>query len=339
MNDYDVALKDSPVLEITENQGLQVEKEAKLSSRHLLELRRMKRAEIELILDTAETFKEVLERPIRTVPALRGVTVANLFYEASTRTRVSFELAEKRLSAEPVSFAAVTSSTKKGETLSDTAKNIEAMKVDIVVIRHPSSGAPHFLSRILDSVVINAGDGSHEHPTQGLLDILTIRERLGTLAGIRVVIVGDILHSRVARSNIWGLREMGASVGICGPPTLMPPDMSAFDADVYYNLDEAISDADVIMALRIQLERQVKGLFPSVREYHKLFGITKEKLKRAKEDVVIMHPGPINRGIELASDVADGEHSVILNQVTNGVAVRMAILYLLSGGTAETSGA
>jgi len=303
----------------------------KLRSRHLLGLEGMTRPEIELILDTARSFREVLERPIKTVPTLRGIAVVNLFYEPSTRTKMSFELAEKRLSADILNFSASTSSVSKGESLRDTARNIESMKTDMVVMRHPSPGAPHFLSRHVKSNVINAGDGTHEHPTQALLDMMTLRERFGSLDGLRIVIVGDILHSRVARSDIFGMKTMGASVAICGPKTLMPPDVDAFGVDVYYRLDEAIEDADVIYALRIQKERQEGGLFPSIREYHHLYGITKERLKRAKKDAIIMHPGPINRGVELAFDVADSGRSVILEQVTNGVAVRMAILYLLSG--------
>lgn len=304
----------------------------RLRSRHLLGLEGMNREEMGLILNTAESFKEVLYRPIRKVPTLRGTTVINLFFEPSTRTRISFELAEKRLSADAVNFSASASSVLKGETLKDTARNIEAMQVDMVVIRHSAAGAPHFLARCLDASIINAGDGSHEHPTQALLDMMTIRERYGILEGLRVVILGDIAHSRVARSNIWGLKAMGASVAVCGPITLMPVGIDAFGVDVYHDLNQAIEGADVIYVLRIQQERQEGGLFPSLREYHRTYGITKERLRRAKEGVTIMHPGPINRGVELASDVADGEYSVILDQVTNGVAVRMAVLYLLSGG-------
>ncbi len=307
----------------------------KLKNRHLLGLEGMTRPEIELILDTARSFREVLERQIKTVPTLRGIAVVNLFYEASTRTRMSFELAEKRLSADILNFSASASSISKGESLRDTARNIESMKTDMVVMRHPSPGASHFLSRHVKSNVINAGDGTHEHPTQALLDMMTLRERFGSLDGLRVVIVGDILHSRVARSDIFGMRTMGASVAVCGPRTLMPPDVEAFGVDVYSKLDEAISNADVIYTLRIQKERQEGGLFPSIREYHQLYGITEKRLEKAKEDAVIMHPGPINRGVELAFDVADSSRSVILEQVTNGVAVRMAILYLLSGREAR----
>ena len=284
-----------------------------------------------MILDTASSFKEILERPIPKVPTLRGKTVVNLFFESSTRTRISFELAEKRLSADTINFSKVTSSVKKGETLKDTAKNIEAMKIDMVVIRHSAPGAPHFLAQCLDVPIINAGDGAHEHPTQALLDMYTLHEKYGRLEDLNVVIVGDITHSRVARSDIWGLKKMGASVTVCGPSTLIPIGMDAFGITVVHDIDEAIRDADVIYVLRIQLERQTSGLFPSLREYHKRFGITTERLEKVKKEVTIMHPGPINRGIELASDVADGEHSVILNQVLNGVAVRMAVLYLLSG--------
>lgn len=300
--------------------------------RHLLGLEQINRQDISLILDTASSFKEILERPIKKVPALRGVTVANLFFEPSTRTRFSFELAEKRLSADTVSFSKEASSVRKGETLKDTARNIEAMKVDLVVIRHSAPGAPHFLTGCLDASVINAGDGAHEHPTQALLDMMTLREKYGRLEGLRVVIVGDIAHSRVARSNIWGLKTMGASVAVCGPKTLMPLDVEQLGVDVYVHLEEALEGADVINVLRLQWERQSQGLLPSVREYIRQYGITLERLAGAKEDLTIMHPGPINRGVEITPEVADGPYSVILNQVTNGVAVRMAVLFLLSGG-------
>jgi len=302
---------------------------------HLLGLEGMSAQRIKLILDTAESFKEVLERPIRVVPTLRGVSVANLFFEPSTRTRISFELAEKRLSAELVNLSSATSSVLKGETLKDTARNIEAMKVDIVVIRHSSPGAPHFLSRSLQSSVINAGDGAHEHPTQALLDILTLRERFGELKGLRVVIIGDIAYSRVARSNIWGLKTMGASVVVCGPPTLMPLRVEEMGVEVYPHLDQALPGADVIYVLRLQLERQRAGLLPSLREYTNQWGITAERLAKLRQEFIIMHPGPINRGVEITPEVADGPYSVILDQVTNGVAVRMAVLYLLSGGKHE----
>ncbi len=302
---------------------------------HLLGLEGMPAQRIKLILDTAESFKEVLERPIRVVPTLRGVSVANLFFEPSTRTRISFELAEKRLSAEVVSFSSATSSVLKGETLKDTARNIEAMKVDIVVIRHSAPGAPHFLAHCLQSAVINAGDGAHEHPTQALLDLLTLREKFSELKGLRVVIVGDITYSRVARSNIWGLRTMGASVAVCGPPTLIPLKVEEMGVEVYYDLDHALQGADVIYVLRLQLERQRAGLLPSLREYTNQWGITGQRLAKLKQKFIIMHPGPINRGVEITPEVADGPYSVILDQVTNGVAVRMAVLYLLSGGKHE----
>jgi aspartate carbamoyltransferase catalytic subunit len=301
-------------------------------SRHLLGLEGVSAEEIRLILDTAGSFKEILERPIKKVPALRGITVANLFFEPSTRTRFSFELAEKRMSADSVSFSTATSSVKKGETLKDTVKNIEAMRVDMVVIRHSAAGAPHFLARCVDAAVINAGDGAHEHPTQALLDMMTLREKYGSLEGLRVVIVGDIAHSRVARSNIWGLKTMGASVIVCGPKTLLPLDVEQLGVDVSVSLDEALEGADVINVLRLQLERQTQGLLPSVREYNREYGITLQRLAGAKESLTIMHPGPINRGVEITAQVADGPYSVILDQVFNGVAVRMAVLFLLSGG-------
>jgi len=303
-----------------------------LKSPHLLGLEEVSREDIELILDTSDSFKEILARPIKKVPALRGITVANMFFEPSTRTRFSFELAEKRLSADVVSFSKETSSVRKGETLKDTARNIEAMRVDQVVIRHSAAGAPHFLATCLDAAVINAGDGAHEHPTQALLDMMTLREKYGSLEGLRTVIVGDIAHSRVARSNIWGLKTMGASVAVCGPKTLMPMDIEQLGVDVYVHLDEALEGADVINVLRLQFERQTQGLLPSVREYIRQYGITLERLAGAKENLTIMHPGPINRGVEITPEVADGPYSVILDQVTNGVAVRMAVLFLLSGG-------
>jgi aspartate carbamoyltransferase catalytic subunit len=311
------------------------ESKVELKSRHLLGLEGMTKEEITHILDTARTFREILERPIKRVPTLQGKTVVNLFFEPSTRTRISFELAEKRLSADAINFSASTSSLKKGESLKDTALNIEAMKIDFVVIRHEVPGSPHFLTSCLKSIIINAGDGSHEHPTQALLDMMTLREKFGTLEGLKVCIVGDISHSRVALSNIFGLRTMGAEVMICGPSTLIPRDIEKLDVEVLYNVDEAIKRADVLNVLRIQLERQEGGLFPSLREYRRYFGIDKERLSKARKPLVIMHPGPINRGIELSSDVADGPHSVILDQVTYGVAVRMAVLYLLGGGQVE----
>lgn len=304
----------------------------KLSSRHLLQLEGMSREELTLILDTAKSFREVLERPIKKVPPLQGKTIVNLFFESSTRTRISFELAERRLSADVVTFSAAGSSVSKGETLKDTARNIEAMKIDMVVMRHASAGACHFLQRVVDANVINAGDGAHEHPTQGLLDMLTLREKYGTLEGLRVCIVGDILHSRVARSNIHGLRTMGAKVSICGPSTLIPREIERLGVDVYHRLEDVIPHVDALNVLRIQLERQKSGLFPSLREYHRYFGVTREKIEKAGRPLTIMHPGPINRDVELSADLADSEHSVILEQVTNGVAVRMAVLYLLGTG-------
>jgi aspartate carbamoyltransferase catalytic subunit len=301
----------------------------------LLGLEDLSGKEIELVLDTARSFKEVLERPIPKVPTLRGKTIANLFFEPSTRTRISFELAEKRLSADTVSFTAAGSSVSKGENLKDTARNIEAMQIDMIVIRHHSSGAPHFLARSLKCSVINAGDGMHEHPTQGLLDIFTIREYKKRIEGLKVVIVGDIAHSRVARSNIWGLLKLGAKVVVCGPWTLMPLGIERLGVGVTSNIDEALEGADVVNVLRIQLERQKSSLLPTLREYARCFGITRERLSAAKGDVLVMHPGPMNRGVEIAQDVADGPFSVILEQVTNGVAVRMAVLYLLSGIEAD----
>jgi aspartate carbamoyltransferase catalytic subunit len=309
-----------------------------LGNRHLLQLEGSSWDDIQQILDTALSFKSVLERPIPKVPTLRGKTVVNLFFEPSTRTRISFELAEKRISADTVSLAASSSSVLKGETLKDTAKNIEAMKIDFVVIRHSSAGAPHFLSKCLDTSIINAGDGTHEHPTQALLDMMTLRERFGRLDGLNVVIIGDVAHSRVARSNIHGMKAAGVRVGLCGPSTLMPREVERFGATLYPRLEDALSEADVLLVLRIQLERQKKGMFPSLREYRSLWGITRERLDACKRDVVVMHPGPINRGVELDGDVADGGHSVILNQVTNGVAVRMAILYLLAGDRSKPDG-
>ena len=304
----------------------------KLRSRHLLALEGMSKDEITLILDTAETLKEILARPIRIVPTLRGVGVVNLFYEASTRTRISFELAEKRLSAEVVNFCASTSSVKKGETLKDTVRNIEAMKIDMVVVRHQSSGVPYFLTQCMKASIINAGDGAHEHPTQGLLDIFTIREKYKRIKGLKVVIVGDIKHSRVARSDIWGFIALGADVSVCGPTTMLPLEIEKMGVKAYSDLDQALEGADVVNVLRIQLERQRGSLLPSLREYSNKFGITRERLDRLNQNFTIMHPGPINRGVEITPEVADGPHSVILDQVTNGVAVRMAVLYLLSGG-------
>jgi aspartate carbamoyltransferase catalytic subunit len=308
----------------------------KWQRKDLLGLEELTKDEILLILETAQGFKQVLDRPIPVVPTLRGKTIANLFFEPSTRTATSFGLAAKRLSADSVSFSASGSSLSKGETILDTAKNIEAMRIDGVVVRHSMAGAPHFLARRLKAFVVNAGDGCHEHPTQGLLDLFTIQEKLGRFEGLKVLIVGDIVHSRVARSNIFGLQKLGASVRVCGPATLVPPWIRNLGVEVHYDLGQALVDADVVNILRIQLERQKKGLFPSIREYRTLYGVTKERLALLKKPVVIMHPGPINRGVELDPEVADGPHSVILEQVRNGVAVRMAVLYLLAGGETET---
>ncbi|OIO72778.1 MAG: aspartate carbamoyltransferase [Elusimicrobia bacterium CG1_02_37_114] len=304
----------------------------RLKNKDLLGLEYLSKEEIELILKTAVPFKELFTRSIKKVPTLRGKTVVLLFYEPSTRTRISFELAAKRLSADTVNISASGSSVEKGESLIDTGKTLEAMKADFVVIRHSMSGASHVLARNINPSVINAGDGSHEHPTQGLLDIFTINEKKGTVKGLKVVIIGDIAHSRVARSNIWGLTKLGAEVVVCGPSTLIPRDIEKTGAKVCYNLDFALKNADVVNVLRIQLERQKTKRLPSLREYNLLFGMTKEKLKLAKPDVIIMHPGPMNRGIEITSNVADGAQSVIDEQVTNGIAVRMAVLYLLAGG-------
>jgi aspartate carbamoyltransferase catalytic subunit len=276
------------------------------------------------------SFREVLERPIKKVPPLQGQTIANLFFENSTRTRLSFELAERRLSADVLAFQANGSSVSKGETLKDTARNIEAMKVDMVVMRHSAAGAPHYLAQVIDANVINAGDGSHEHPTQALLDMYTIREKLGTLAGLHVCLVGDISHSRVARSNIYGLKTMGGKVSVCGPATMIPRDIEELGVHVYHHIDDVLPTVDVLNVLRIQLERDAGRLFPSIREYHTCYGITKQRLEKAGRPITIMHPGPINRDVEISADVADGEHSVILQQVLNGVAVRMAVLYLLA---------
>ena len=307
-----------------------------LHSKHLLGLDGIPPKDIMTILDTAKSFREVLDRPIKRLPTLQGKTVVNLFYEPSTRTRISFELAEKRLSADIVNFSASTSSVKKGETLIDTVKNIEAMKIDMVVVRHSSPGAAHLLARVLKSHIINGGDGGHEHPTQALLDMFTIRQKLGNLQGKTIALVGDISHSRVAMSNIYGLTKVGARVLVCGPSTLIPREIEKLGIEVYHNIDEIIPQVDVLNILRLQLERQREALFPSLREYHNYFGITRERLEGATKPILIMHPGPMNRGIEISSDVADSDHSVILEQVTNGVAVRMAVLYLLAGGRSET---
>jgi len=304
-------------------------------SKHLLGLDGTSAEDILTILDTARSFREVLDRPIKRLPTLQGKTVVNLFYEPSTRTRISFELAEKRMSADIVNFSAATSSVKKGEILIDTVRNIEAMKIDMVVVRHSSPGAPHLLTRVMEANIINAGDGGHEHPTQGLLDMFTIRQKLGKLEGITVALVGDISHSRVAMSNIYGLTKLGARVLVCGPSTLIPREIEKLGVEVYHNIDEIIPQVDVLNILRLQLERQRMGLFPSLREYHNYFGITRERLEKATRPILIMHPGPMNRGVEISSNVADSPHSVILEQVTNGVAVRMAVLYLLAGGRSE----
>ncbi|HEX9691117.1 MAG TPA: aspartate carbamoyltransferase catalytic subunit [Gemmatimonadales bacterium] len=301
----------------------------------LLGLETLTSEQIGLVLDTAVPFKAVSLRPIKKVPTLRGKTIVNLFYEASTRTRISFEFAEKRLSADTVNVGSKGSSVEKGENLVDTARNLEAMNIDMVVIRHPSSGAAQFLADRIRSNVVNAGDGRHEHPTQGLLDLLTIRDRLGTLEGKRVCIVGDILHSRVARSNVWGLIKMGAEVAVCGPRSLMPRGIEGLGVTVLPRIEEAIEWADVLNILRLQLERMQAGYLPSLGEYARVFGLSEERLARAPRELLILHPGPMNRGVEIDSRVADGPHSVILDQVTNGVAVRMAVLYLLAGGRPE----
>jgi len=300
-----------------------------LQHRHLLGLATYSADELQRILQTAREFREVLERPIKRVPTLRGITVCNLFFEPSTRTKLSFALAEKRLSADLVNFSASGSSVSKGETLKDTAQNIEAMKVDLCVIRHKSPGAAHFLTRCINGVVINAGDGAHEHPTQALLDMLTMSDHVEAFNGLNVSIIGDITHSRVARSNVYGLKALGANVTLCGPSTLLPVAVETLGVRVTHRLDEALEGCDIAMALRLQLERQSSGLFPSLREYHEQFGITRRHLAQ-HPDLLIMHPGPVNRGVELASDVVDHERSIILSQVTNGVAVRMAVLYLLA---------
>jgi len=298
----------------------------------LLGIKQLEPEEIELILETAETFKEISTRPIKKVPTLRGRTVVHLFYEPSTRTRTSFEIAAKRLSADTFNISASTSSIVKGETLVDTAKNLQAMNPDVIVLRHSAAGAPHMLAKHVQASVINAGDGMHEHPTQALLDLLTIRDKKGTISGQTVAIIGDIAHSRVARSNIWALNKMGARVLVAGPTTMIPHDLDKLGVEVFYRPEDVIPKADVIMMLRIQLERQGQMLLPSLREYARVFGLNEEKLSQAKPDVLIMHPGPINRGVEISPAVADGPYSVILDQVNNGVAVRMALLYLLIGG-------
>ncbi|MCH8012356.1 MAG: aspartate carbamoyltransferase catalytic subunit [Candidatus Marinimicrobia bacterium] len=302
-----------------------------LRHKHLLGLENVPIEDIQTILDTAFTFREVLDRPIKKVPTLQGKTVVNLFFEPSTRTRISFELAEKRLSADTVNFSASVSSLTKGESFKDTVQNIEAMKIDGIVMRHPVPGAPIHLTKYVDSVIINAGDGIHEHPTQALLDMMSLKEKFGELKGLKIGIIGDITHSRVARSNIIGLKKVGAEVTLCGPPTLMPLGIEELGAQINYNLDEVLNWADAVNVLRIQRERQGVNYFPSVREYRALFGVTKERVEKLDKPLTIMHPGPMNRGVEIDSDVADSENAIILDQVLNGVAVRMAILYLLLG--------
>jgi aspartate carbamoyltransferase catalytic subunit len=305
-----------------------------LTTKHLLGIKDLTKEDIQLILSTASQFKEVLQRPVKKVPTLRDVTIVNLFYENSTRTRISFELAEKRLSADVVNFTVSNSSAAKGETLLDTVNNILSMKVDMVVMRHSASGAPHYLAKHIDAAIINAGDGINEHPTQALLDAFSMQEKLGQLAGLKVAIIGDIMHSRVALSNIYLLKKMGAEVMVSGPPTLIPTYLQeAMDIKVEYNIDKALAWCDVANVLRIQLERQNQPLFSSLREYNMAYGITKLRLEKLSKDIVIMHPGPINRGVEIDSDVADSSHSIILDQVENGVAVRMSCLYLLTGRT------
>ncbi|HXE79478.1 MAG TPA: aspartate carbamoyltransferase catalytic subunit, partial [Vicinamibacterales bacterium] len=316
-----------------------VQAASRLRGRHLLGIEDLPPEEIMLILETAEAMREIAERPIKKVPTLRGRTVVNLFFEPSTRTRTSFEVAEKRLSADTLNVAIATSSVVKGETLVDTALNLEAMSPDMIVLRHGSSGACHLLARVCRSRIINAGDGMHEHPTQALLDAFTIRQHKGRLAGLKVAIIGDLLHSRVLRSNVLLLTRMGAHVWVCGPPTMIPPGIERLGVRATTRVDEAVEDADVIMLLRIQLERMQGAFFPSLREYFQVFGMTEARVRRAKPDAIIMHPGPMNRGVEIASEVADGPFSVILEQVANGVAVRMAVLYLLAGGVEDEAAA
>jgi aspartate carbamoyltransferase catalytic subunit len=305
-----------------------------LSIQHLFGLRETPKEDIRLILDNATEFRKVLDRPVRSLPTMRGSTIVNLFYENSTRTRISFELAEKRLGADVVNFAAAGSSVQKGETLLDTIKNIEAMKIDLVVVRHKGTGVPQFLAQNTGATIVNAGDGAHEHPTQALLDMFTIEQKLGTLEGKTVAIVGDISHSRVARSNAWGMSKMGAKVRLCGPSTLLPRHREGFPVDWVENVGDAVRGADAVIALRLQKERMDDSLLPSMREYRNFFGITQKVIAEAKPEVLVMHPGPINRGVEIDSTVADSANSVILDQVTNGVAIRMAVLFLLGGGKA-----
>ncbi|PID60324.1 MAG: aspartate carbamoyltransferase [Ignavibacteriae bacterium] len=300
-----------------------------LSIKHLLGLQNVSKNDIQLILDTAVTFREVLERPIKKVPTLKGTTILNLFYENSTRTRLSFELAEKRLSADTLNFTTSNSSTKKGETFKDTVRNIEAMKIDMIVVRHQSAGVPLYLTQISDASIINAGDGQHEHPTQALLDMYSIREKFGKLDGVKVCIVGDIAHSRVALSNIYGLQTMGTEVSICAPPTMLPKNIEQFGVKIYHDINKATAENDVLNILRIQLERDAGTTIPSLREYHNYFGVNSDVIEGNNKDILILHPGPINRGVEISSEVADGPYQIILDQVTNGLAVRMAVLYLL----------
>ena len=307
----------------------------RLNRKDILGIKDLSVDEINLILDTADSFVEVSTREIKKVPTLRGKTIVNLFYEASTRTRTSFEIAAKRLSADTINISASTSSVVKGETLIDTARNLEAMNPDVIVIRHSAAGAPHMLARMIRPLIINAGDGAHEHPTQSLLDMLTIRSKKGKIAGLKVAIIGDIAHSRVARSNIYGLTKMGAQVAVAGPATMLPRDIEKMAVTVSSRIDTAIGDADIVMVLRIQTEREQQNIFPSLREYASCFGLNANNIKLAKDDALVMHPGPINRGVEISPDIADGPYSVILDQVTNGVAVRMALLYLLTGGSSE----
>ena len=308
-----------------------------MKHKHLLDLENFPASDIEKIIDTSFSFREILDRPIKKVPSLQGKTIVNLFFENSTRTRISFELAQKRLSADTVNFSASSSSLKKGESFKDTVQNIEAMKIDAVGMRHPSPGSAKHLTKYINSIVINAGDGAHEHPTQAILDMTSLKERFGKIDDLKIGIIGDIAHSRVARSNIYGLIKMGAKIMVCGPPTLIPTDIMRLGVKVSHNIDEVLDWADAINVLRIQLERMDRGLIPSVREYRKLFGITNERLQKHHKEIIIMHPGPMNRGVEIDSSVADGKSAIILDQVLNGVASRMAILYLLLGGNQNVS--
>jgi aspartate carbamoyltransferase catalytic subunit len=303
-----------------------------LKNKDVLGLEELSAEEILGVLEIASRFRAVFDRPVRSVPIMRGRTVVNFFHEPSTRTRISFELAEKRLSADIVNFSTATSSFSKGETLRDTAENLAAMKIDMLIIRHSSPGSAHYLAKVLKCSVINAGDGAHEHPTQGLLDIMTMQQRLGDLRGRKVTIIGDISHSRVARSNIWGLNKLGAEVTLCGPPTMVPGGLARLGVNIEYDLKKAVADADVLNVLRIQLERHSSKSFPSNREYHRMYGITEDVVRTLKPEAIVMHPGPMNRDVEISSEVADGPRQVILDQVANGVAVRMALIYLLSGG-------